>query len=375
MNIAINTRFLLPNKMEGFGWYTYEITKRIVENHPEHHFFFFFDRKFDPKFIFSKNVTPVVIFPPARHPVLFYLWFEFGVKRALKKYQIDLFFSPDGYACLSSSVPQIITIHDLNFEHYPQGLPKTASRYLRHFFPKFAQKATKIITVSNYSKKDIVEKYKIHPEKISVVWNGASESFKEINEAEKKETKNSYTSGNDYFLFVGSLHPRKNLKTLLKAFEIYRENKEKSLDLVIVGEELWKNNKSNITIKPELKNAIHFTGHLSLEKLVKITASATCLVYVPYFEGFGIPLVEAMKCGIPIITGNLTSLPEVIGDAGIFVNPFDEKEIALKMEEISNNSKLRENLSLSSIERAKEFSWDKAANLSWSEIEKVLSEI
>lgn len=141
MRIAINTRFLLTSKMEGFGWYTYEITKRLVENHPEHQFFFFFDRKFDNRFIFGKNIHPVVLPPPARHPILFYLWNEWSVKRALKKYKIDLYFSPDGYLSLNSNVKQISVIHDLGFVHHPEDLPKINARYLNHFFPKYAQKS------------------------------------------------------------------------------------------------------------------------------------------------------------------------------------------------------------------------------------------
>ena len=150
MKIAVNTRFLLSGKMEGFGWYTYEITKRMVEQHPEHEFIFFFDRPFDPKFIFASNVTPVVLNPPARHPVLFIYWFEFAVRRALKKVKADVFFSPDGYLSLRSMIPQISVIHDINFEHFPKDLPWSARAYLRYFFPLFAKKATQIITVSEY---------------------------------------------------------------------------------------------------------------------------------------------------------------------------------------------------------------------------------
>ena len=140
MKIAINTRFLLPTKLEGFGWFTHEVTKRIAEQHPEHEFFFFFDRKYEDKFVYAKNVTPVVINPPARHPFLYYLWFEFGVKRALKKYNIDVFFSPDGYLSLKTEVKQIPVIHDLSFLHYPKDIPFFNRKYVKYFFPKFAKK-------------------------------------------------------------------------------------------------------------------------------------------------------------------------------------------------------------------------------------------
>lgn len=123
MKIAVNTRLLLKNRLEGIGWFTYETMKRIAQWHPEHEFFFLFDRPYDPKFIFSNNITPVVLYPQSRHPILWYLWFEVSVKRFLKSNSIDLFISPDGYMSLSSDVPQLGIIHDINFFHYPNDLP------------------------------------------------------------------------------------------------------------------------------------------------------------------------------------------------------------------------------------------------------------
>ena len=372
MNIAINTRFLLPNKMEGFGWYTYEITKRIVINHPEHTFYFFFDRKYDKQFIFSKNVIPIVLNPPARHPILFYFWFEFSVAKALKKHKIDLFFSPDGYLSLRSKIPQIAVIHDINFEHYPNDIPKFASKYLRCFFPKFARKATKIITVSNYSKQDICKTYNIDTNKVVAIWNAASDLYRPVNESEKVLVKNKYSNGNSYFLFVGSLHPRKNIQRLLEAYQFFLQKYPNSYDLVIVGDVLWKNVKENFKIENSLKANIHFSGHLKLEDLVKVTASATCLTYIPYFEGFGIPLVEAMKCGVPIISGNLTSLPEVVGDAALLVNPFSSVEVFEAMEKIYKEENLRENLKQFSLDRSQLFSWDSSAKKVWEVLEHYL---
>ena len=139
--IAINTRFLLPKKMEGFGWYTFEIVRRLIQNHPEHTFVLFFDRPIAEQFRFSqKNVEFVVLNPPARHPILFIIWFEWAVYRALKKYKIDLFFSPDGYLSLRSNVPQVNVIHDINFEHFPKDIPFVPGVYLRYFFSKFAKR-------------------------------------------------------------------------------------------------------------------------------------------------------------------------------------------------------------------------------------------
>lgn len=371
MRIAINTRFLLSHKMEGFGWFTYEVSKRLAESHPEHTFIFLFDRPFDPKFVFADNVIPVVLNPPARHPILFYIWFEFSVFNALKKYKADVFFSPDGYLSLRSKVPQIGVIHDLNFEQHPQDVPWVPRTYLKHFFPKFAQKARKIITVSEYSKQDIVERYQINPAKITVAWNGVSPLFQPIFEIQKELIRNEFSQGNPYFIFVGALHPRKNIQRLLQAFEKFSNNGGNE-NLVIVGENLWKKDNSYLEgISENTIAKIHFTGHLPLEKLTHVMAAANCLTYVPYFEGFGIPLVEAMQAGVPILAGNLTSLPEVCDEAALYVNPLDVNQIASAMQEMSENSILRASLIEKGLKRSKNFNWDFTAGIIWKEIESV----
>lgn len=370
MRIGINTRFLLPHKMEGFGWYTYEVVKRIVLAHPEHEFVFFFDRSYDEKFLFAKNVKPVVLFPPTRLVVLIIGWFEWSLPRALKKEKIDVFFSPDGFLSLKTDCPQIGVIHDLNFLHNPKDLPRRFRWYYNRFFPKFAQKAKHILTVSNYSKQDIVQSYHLPEEKVTVAWNGVSDAFSPLAENEITTVRNQYTEGLPYFLFVGALHPRKNLKTLLKSYQEYR-NQGNQGKLLIVGENLFSKNHQHATIVSDaFKNDVHFTGHLSQEELTRVTASASALVFIPYFEGFGIPLVEAMKSGIPVIAGNKTSLPEIVGDAGILVDPFDVQAITQAMKQIAEDEVLRKDLITKGLERVKLFSWDKTAEKVWEIIQK-----
>lgn len=372
MRIGVNTRLLLSSKMEGFGWYAFEVVKRLVEKHPEHEFIFFFDRPYDEKFIFGPNVKPIVLFPPTRSVILIVSWFEYALPTALKKEKIDVFFSPDGFLSLRSKCKQIGVIHDLNFLHHPKDLPWRYNKYYNFFFPRFAKKANHLLTVSNFSKEDIIQSYGISSSKITVAWNGAAEIFQPITQEEKEATRQKYTHGVPYFLFVGALHPRKNIKTLFKAFQLYKKQGNKG-KLLIVGTALFKKNHAyNNLIQEEFKEDIHFAGHLKIEELAKVTASALALVFVPYFEGFGIPLVEAMRCGTPIIAGNLTSLPEVIGDAGILVDPFDEKEIANNMKLLAENDDLRKELSQKGLQRSTLFNWDDTAQKVWEVIEEAL---
>lgn len=376
MRIAINTRFLLSKKMEGFGWFTYEIVKRIVLNHPEHEFIFFFDRKYDPKFVFADNVKAVVLSPPARHPILFKIWFNRSITRALKKYKADLFFSPDGYLSLKTETPQIGVIHDLNFEHYPQDLPKSALKYLRTFFPLFAKKAHHIITVSNYSKKDICNTYQIKPEKVTVAHNAANEIFKPVTESEREEVKRDFSANQDFFVFVGALHARKNVARLFSAFEAFKNQTTSKTQLLIVGEAMWGDQRIEKAYQTNaFKNHIHFTGHLPLEQLARVVASARALLFPSYFEGFGIPLVEAMQSGTAVCCANKTSLPEVVDGAALMFDPFDTSDMASQLVKIDENEALRNELVQKGLERAKAFSWDQSAQIIWNTLEKTMADL
>lgn len=368
LKIAVNTRFLLPSKLEGFGWYTYETIRRICEQHPEHEFIFFFDRPYDQKFIFSDNITPVVLQPPARHPILFYIWFEWSVYKALKKYKADVFVSPDGYLSLRSKCKSLAVIHDLNFEHHPEDLPWSARKYLRYFFPRFAKKADRIVTVSHYSKNDIHKTYGIEKSKIDVSYNGANNIFQPVSDLVKDKIKKQYTNCKDYFVFVGALHPRKNIVRLLKAFDLYK-TKGGEEKLVIVGEAYWWNKAmENQFSNMSFQNDVIFTGHLKQKDMVEVVASALCLVFVSYFEGFGIPIVEAMRCGVPVITSNISSPPEIAGEAALIVDPYKIDAIAAAMLLIREDEKTRKKLIAMALKRADLFHWDNTANILWKNI-------
>lgn len=375
MKIVVNTRLLIKDKLEGIGWFTYETLKRITKAHPEHQFYFLFDRKYDDSFIFSDNITPIVLSPQARHPILFKIWFNWSVHRFLKKINADLFLSPDGYLSLPTKVPQIAVMHDLNFEHYPEFLPKHITKYYTTYFPLFAKKATKIVTVSNFSKEDIVNQYNINSKKIDVVYNGINQRFKPLDNNLQNTIRNKYTNGLPYFIYVGSLNPRKNIENTLRAFDLFKKQNKTNHKFVIVGEKLW-NNKSieDCYNSLEYKNDILFTGRLFNEDLGHLLASAAALLYISYFEGFGIPIIEAMQCGTPVITSTKTSLPEVAGDAAILCNPDDIDTIAVEMNNILD-SELSKSYLEKGFNNAKRFNWDTTAIQLWNSIENVLNEL
>jgi glycosyltransferase involved in cell wall biosynthesis len=370
MRIGINTRSLLGQKMEGFGNYTLEIVKRMTVAHPEHSFVLYFDRPVDPQFNFGPNVICKSVFPPTRHPFLYVIWFQWRLRRAIQKDQIDVFWTPDGMFPLSIQVPVLASIHDLNFEHFPQDLPKWVAWYYKKYFPRFAKAATQIVTVSETTKKDIISSYQIPSEKISVIYNGVNAQYQPISDQVKDNIQQQLGFNAPYFLFVGSLHPRKNIHRLLQAFQLFAQT-DSSYQLVIVGAAMWKD--QSFEIESNLAKRIHFKGHIETKTLANIMAAAAAFVYVPYFEGFGMPLAEAMAAQTPIIAGDQSCLPEIAADAALFVDPFDVEAIAKAMEKLKNDVALQTQLVEAGKKRVLAFNWDLAAEKVWHEIQQLVS--
>ncbi|MCB0762490.1 MAG: glycosyltransferase family 4 protein [Flavobacteriales bacterium] len=375
MKIGVNTRLLLKGKLTGIGWFTYQTLRYITNAHPEHTFYFFFDRPYNEEFVFSSNVVPVVLGPKARHPILFRIWMDIRVLRKARQLGIEAFISPEGMLPLKLHAPCLTVIHDLNFEHYPNDLAKSHSRYYRKYFPLFCRKAARIATVSEYSKQDICKQYDINPSKIDVVYNGVNEWFAPLDESKKGEVRNRLTEGHPYFIFVGMLHPRKNVHRLFDAFDRFKSEVLSDVKLLIVGEKLWWDGEiSEAYERMAHQQDVVFTGHLPSQELVEAMGASLALTYVPYFEGFGIPILEGFKCGVPVITSNRTSMPEVAGDGAILVDPFSVQAIEWAMRQMVTNSDLRDQLVANGFERLKHFSWEQSAELLWGSFEKMMGE-
>ena len=374
MVIAVNTRLLQKGKLEGIGWFTRETLSRITRNHPEHQFIFIFDRPYDDDFIFSDNVKPLVISPPTRHPFLWFLWFEIRIPWILHKYKADLFLSPDGYLSLNTKVRQLAVIHDINFAHRPKDLPWLTAKYYNYFFPRFAKRAKRIATVSYYSKEDITRTYGVNPENIDVVYNGVNKLYTPTSEEEKASTRLRYSGGKEYFLYIGSLHPRKNICGLLRAYDAFRTSVDSEIKLIITGGEMFKTGDINKTYEGmRFKEDVIFTGRLVIEELHQVLGAALALTFVPYFEGFGIPVIEGMSAGIPVICSNTTSLPEVGGNAVLYADPFAISQIKDAMILLAGDEELRQELIEKGQKQQKKFSWDKTADQLWGSIQICLN--
>lgn len=373
MKIAVNTRLLLKNRLEGIGIFTRETLSRITKAHPEHQFYFLFDRAYDESFIFSDNVTPVVAHPQARHPYLWYLFFEHGIPLKLRKIKPDLFLSTDGWIPTRLDIPTVNVIHDLNFLHHPEFVPPVVRRYYDRFFPKFARNATRLATVSQFSCDDIHQSYQVPTERIDVVYNGANQAYRPYTEEEQSAVKQHYTDGKDYFLFVGLIHKRKNLANIFRAFELFKERTGSPMKLVVVGDKKWWAGEIEDTyLAMHYREDVVMLGRQQIDTLSALTAAATAMVYASLFEGFGQPIVDAFNAHTAVITSDVSSMPEIAEGAALLVNPYSVEEIAHAMEQLCLDENLRNTLIEKGIARKGIYTWDHTAELLWQTVEKCL---
>lgn len=268
-------------------------------------------------------------------------------------------------APLVAPCPVVASIHDLAFEHLPRTFKRRSSMQLRLTVRHTARRAAHIITLSEYSRRDIMETYGIAPERITVTPAAAPDSFGPVTDPEElARVRDIYGIEGDYILSLGSIQPRKNLSRLIAAYSSLRNAQPgaKLPQLVLAGKCAWLYDETLQTISElEVGSSVILTGYVPQAHLPALYSGALCFVYPSYFEGFGLPPLEAMKCGTAVIVGNRTSLPEVVGDAGVLVDPFNVGEIASAIERVIGDPGLRSQLRARGLEQAKLFNWRETA--------------
>lgn len=270
--------------------------------------------------------------------------------------------------------PVVATIHDLSFEHLPETFNRRSRAQLRLTVRRTARNAARILTLSEFSRRDIIDTYKIDPERISVTPAAAPPNFAPVtDETELRRIRTAYGIERDYILALGSIQPRKNLVRLIKAYSSLspgRAQAELPL-LVLAGKRGWLESETmRAAEKSKARKDIRFIGYVPDADLPALYSAASCFAYPSYFEGFGLPVVEAMQCGTPVIASDNTSLPEIVADAGVLVDPFDETKIAEALIRLVSKPEDRAHFRARGLERAREFNWKKTAQTTLNAYER-----
>lgn len=352
---------LLKNNLSGVGNYIEKVIKKInCMNTRNNLVLFGTDNNYNYKKLNFKDEIILSNKIISDSKILRIIWEQIILPLKSKKQQIDILHCPAHVIPLFSSQITVVTVHDLAFKLFPKTFRWQNRIYLNLIVPLSIKRADMIIAVSKNTKEDIVKEYGINPDKIKVIYNGVNDKYKPIkNKKTTNKLKEKYKLPKNYILYLGTLEPRKNIKRLIKAFDKLNHN---DLKLVIAGGKGWLYDDIFKLVKTlNLENKIIFTGYIDEEDIVPLYSSATIFIYPSLYEGFGLPPLEAMACGTPVITSNISSLPEVVGDAAITVDPYDINDIASSIRQILNNKILQEDLRKKGLQQAQKFSWEKTA--------------
>jgi glycosyltransferase involved in cell wall biosynthesis len=359
-------------KRVGIGEYAYELIKRLAETDKKHCRFVIYlkDQPLDDMPTPSENVS-YKIFGPRK------MWTQFALpaRLYLENKKPHVFFSPSHYAPRISPVPTVISVMDLSYLHFPELFNKSDLMQLKNWTAYSVRNAKKIITISKSSMSDIIEEYGVPKDKVVVSYPGIkpvdtlTPHIYAMNELQQK-----YKIPEKYVLFVGTLQPRKNIARLIEAFSMLIKEEKIASDtgLVIVGKKGWLYDEIlSAPEKFEIQKKVHFVDFVTNEDLALLYQHAQVFVLPSLYEGFGLPVLEAMKYNCPVITSKVSSLPEVGGDAAVYIDPEDVKDIAEKVEKVLNDSKMRKSMIEKGKEQVKKFSWDKSARETLAILEEV----
>ncbi len=361
MCIAINTLSLYKTKA-GMGRYIVELANRVPKNDLENHYILYVSKQNKNYFdVDVKNVTIKEVAGIFAFPFLKILWEQLFLPFSLIKNKVDLYHAT-GFVLpfwKPKKITYIVTIADMTFFTHPQYHTWIKTVYFRVFIPPSLKKADAVLAISESTKKDIIAITKTDQEKIITTYLGVDSYF--VPQKKYQDVLKKYNIQQPYILFVGMLEPRKNIVGLLKAFSLVSDKKDHTL--VIVGKKGWMYAEIFDLVKTlHLERYVLFTGYVSDEDLPAFYSGATCFVYPSFYEGFGIPIIEAMACGCPVITSNNSSLQEIAGEAAVLIDPKNVMQIAEAMQNLLKNKKEQKKRKNAGLRQAKRYKWELFAN-------------
>ncbi len=370
MRIGIDAR-LMFHQPAGISRYTGHLLHAMAKLNKTDEFIIFQHRKHRLPLITQANFRRSTLYTPVHHR-----FEQFLLPVELARFSLDLLHSTDFIPPLYSTTPAVITVHDLAFLHWPHFLTTDSAAYYGQI-DRAVKHARHIIVPSESTQKDLTRLLGVPEDKISVIYEAADPSFQPLPlAATRREVMQQYNIPEAYILIVGTIEPRKNVNGLLHAFHHLRTKYNLTdVGLVIAGSHGWLYEEIMETVsKLGLQKSTYFLGRVPDENLRKLYVGARCLIHPAHYEGFGLPPLEAMACGTPTIVSNISSLPEVVGDAALLVDPNNPEEIAVALQRLLTNPELHAELRAKGLQRAHCFSWEMAAQSTLEVYRKVASE-
>lgn len=370
MTIAVNACFLNDNHLTNNGNFIFECFSRLAKKFPQHQFLFISDKTINDQRILSDNILPVITGPKIKNPLLLQYWLNFKLPAVLRKHKADVFVSI-GNCSLRTKLPQCLVVNDLSFLHHPQFFTRSWFRFYKKNTPAFLSRATIITTAAEFLKQDIFETYKINAGKVDVVYQGINKIFTPADWQQKEIIKGEYTSGKEYFLYTGEINSNKNLVNLLKAFSFFKKRQKSNMQLVLATTTVFTDAAFTKNLAAyKYRDEIKLLDKLPPETFAAIMAAAYALVYPVFYDGFCTPALEAMQAGVPVITSNKAAIPEICGNAALYINPDDFNDIADKMMLLFKDESKRNELIGSGLQQAAKYNWPVTTELLWQAIEK-----
>jgi glycosyltransferase involved in cell wall biosynthesis len=356
MRVGIDAR-LVYYSQAGIGQYILHLVNGLARVDTESEYVLLQSRKDDTTILEKPNFRRISLWTPSHHRLE-----RYSLNVELMRLGLDVLHSPDFIPPHRPSCKSVITVHDLAFLLYPHFLTKESARYYGHI-DQAVRWTDHIIAVSESTKRDTIQHLGVPQDKITVVYEAANPIFGPVDRDEaRKEVRNRHGVDGPFVLFVSTIEPRKNVPTLLRAIWQLRESYKADVRLVVAGGKGWLFEDAFAVVEDlQLDGTVHFVGRVSSEDLLYLYNAAEMLAHPAFYEGFGLPPLEAMVCGLPVIVSDVASLPEVVGDAGMLIDPHDVDELTVALWRVLTDSELRQEMRDKGLRQAERFSWERAA--------------
>ncbi len=363
IHIGLNAHLLsLSQSYRGAGisWYIFNLLKNLAGASPDFCYSAFLSEPAFHEPALALHLSRL----PTQRPAARILWEQFIQPLALRRVRVDLLHALAFVAPLAAPCPFVVTVYDLSFLRYPDVFRPFNRWYLREFTARSVKRARAVIAISESTRQDVINLLGAPPERVHTVYCGADETFRPLPAAEVAAFKAARRLPETFVLFLGTLEPRKNVDGLIRAYACWRKQKPDAPPLVIAGGKGWYyNHIFSLVESLNLTERVRFTDYVPQHELPLWYNAASLFIYPSHFEGFGLPVLEAMACGTPVITSTVSSLSEVTGNSGAarLVNPADTDALVAAMREVMTDSDLRAAMSQQALMRAADFRWDKTA--------------